>query len=218
MFSERGHGRGPGSTGRILRSRAAWVGLAAVTAILLAACGGSDSDDSQGVGGVFDAGGEPMDESEATAAAQVTRSSDAAPDFELVLFGNENHADGEVLRLSDLVGSPVILNFWFPSCPPCRAEMPDLEAAFQRHKADGVRFVGVTNMGLDTARDAKDFIAEIGVTYSLGADTDASIMRAYGVSGFPSTVFLDSEQNLVRKWTGLLNGEKLEELIQEVLN
>lgn len=189
--------------------------MAAVTAILLAACGSAGSDsatDSASQASQAAPGNAP------TSAGPVTRSADAAPDFEMVLFGNENNAEGEILRMSDLVGTPVVLNFWFPSCPPCRAEMPDLEAAFQRHKADGVRFVGVTNMGLDTAQDARDFIAEIGVTYSLGADTDASIMRAYNVSGFPSTVFLDAGQNLVRKWTGILNGEKLEELIQEVLN
>ena len=216
MFSERGYGRRLGPTRHILRSRVAWISLSAVTAILLAACGSSDSES-----GATDSAAQTTQAAPAsapTSAGPVTRSADAAPDFEMVLFGNENHAEGEVVRLSELVGNPVILNFWFPSCPPCRAEMPDLEAAFQRHKADGVRFIGVTNMGLDTAQDARDFMAEIGVTYSLGADSDASIMRAYNVSGFPSTVFLDAEQNLVRKWTGLLNEEKLEELIQEVLN
>jgi peroxiredoxin len=214
-----GHGRRVAPLQRIWHSKAGLLVLGVMAAFLLAACGGSDSDDSQGAGAGFDAGGKPTDESEeAKAPAEATRSSDAAADFELVLFGNKNHAEGEVLRLSDLVGQPVVLNFWFPSCPPCRAEMPDIEAAFQRHKSDGVRFVGVTNMGLDTAQDARDFIAEISVTYSVGPDTDASIMRAYGVSGFPATVFLDAEQNLVRKWTGILNEEKLEELIQEVLN
>ena len=146
---------------------------------------------------------------------------DSLPDdFEFTLYQGQDVLGANQLSFSELFLStrPVVLNFWAGDCPPCRAEMPDLEAAFQRHKGDGVRFLGITNMGLDTAQDARDFIAEIGVTYSVGADTDASIMRAYGVSGFPSTVFLDAEQNLVRKWTGLLNGEKLEELIQEVLN
>ena len=198
-------------TGRIPRSRVAWVALAAVTAMLLAACGGSDSDGDGGNGSQAAA-------SAPTAAKPVTRPTNPAPDFELVLFGNQDDGEGEVLRLSDLAGTPVVLNFWFPSCPPCRAEMPDLEASFKRHKDEGIRFVGITNMGLDTAQDARDFIAEIGVTYSVGPDSDSTIVRAYDVSGFPSTVFIDANQNLVRKWTGLLNEEKLEELIEEMLN
>ena len=211
-----GHGKRVVPLQQIWRSKAGLLVLGVMATFLLAACGGSDSES-----GATDSAAQTTQAAPAsapTSAGPVTRSADASPDFELVLFGNENQAEGEVLRLSDLVGQPVVLNFWFPSCPPCRAEMPDIEAVFQRHKDDGVRFVGVTNMGLDTAQDAKDFIAEIGVTYSLGADTDASIMRAYDVSGFPATVFLDAEQNLVRKWTGILNEEKLEELIQEVLN
>ena len=206
---ESSNGRqGTSMIGRIARSRPTWVALAAVTAMLLAACGGSSESASsqtaaQGAG---------------SAAKPAARPTNPAPDFELVLFGNEDHSEGEVLRLSDLGGTPVVLNFWFPSCPPCRAEMPDVEASFQRHKGDGVRFVGVTNLALDTEQDAREFIADIGVTYSLGPDTDESIMRAYDVSGFPTTVFIDAEHNVVRKWTGLLNEEKLEELIQEMLN
>ena len=75
---------------------------------------------------------------------------DAAPDFELELFGNEKNAKGEVLRLSQFKGQPVVVNFWYPSCPPCRLEMPHFEAASKEHRE--VQFVGVQLLGLDTAR------------------------------------------------------------------
>ena len=52
-------------------------------------------------------------------------SEDTAPDFELTLFGTGTREKGETLKMSDLRGQPVVLNFWFPSCPPCVAEMPD---------------------------------------------------------------------------------------------
>ena len=52
---------------------------------------------------------------------------EAAPDVSLALYGTETRADGETLRISDLEGKPIVMNFWFPSCPPCVAEMPDLE-------------------------------------------------------------------------------------------
>ena len=140
-----------------------------------------------------------------------------APDFELALFGDETRAEDELLSLSDLEGTPLVMNFWYPSCPPCRAEMPDLEASFQRYKDRGVLFVGVTSLQLDTMDDAREFIAEVGVTYPVGPDTDGAIMRAYGVNNFPSTVFVNAKQELVRTWAGLLNEEKLGELIEEML-
>ncbi len=151
--------------------------------------------------------------------ASATRAQDAAPDFELVLFENENHARDESFRLSQWEGKPVVVNFWFPSCPPCVAEMPDLEAAFQRHKADGVEFVGVQLLGLDTAEEGQEFVDEVGVTYALGADeTGDIVIKHFKVTGFPTTVFLDREHRVVRKWSGILDADKIEELVQELLD
>ena len=211
---------------RLGRSGALWVGLLAAAAFALAACGGGNGDDEASGGQtaatepsstetVFDAGAKPMDEGEVKEVA--VRSEDAAPDFELTLFETENHSAGEILKLSDLTGRPVVVNFWFPSCPPCVAEMPDLEAAFNKHKADGVEFIGVQLIGLDSAADGQEFVNEVGVTYALGADV-GSIIRDYKVTGFPSTIFLDSQHNTVRKWTGILDSAKIEELIGDLLN
>lgn len=144
--------------------------------------------------------------------------SDDAPDFSLTLYGSETRADGDTLRISDLEGKPIVMNFWFPSCPPCVAEMPDLERVYQKHKADGVEFIGVQLVGLDTVDDGKRFINDMGITYPVGADEDASIVPAYGVTSFPTTVFIDRNQGIARKWAGVLNEEKLEELVAEILN
>lgn len=142
---------------------------------------------------------------------------DLALDFEITLFENANHSAGDSLKLSDLKGKPTVLNFWFPSCPPCVAEMPDLQRAFERHGGD-VAFIGVQLVGLDTAANGQEFVDSLGVTYALGPDEDGDIVRDYLIAGFPTTVFLDKDQNVVRKWTGILNEEKLEELIGAILN
>ena len=144
--------------------------------------------------------------------------SDAAPDFSLALYGSETRAEGDTLRISDLEGQPIVMNFWFPSCPPCVAEMPDLERVYQKHKADGVEFIGVQLVGLDTVEDGKQFVSDMGITYPVGADEDGSIVQAYGITGFPTTVFIDRNQGIARKWSGVLNEEKLEELVAEILN
>ena len=144
-----------------------------------------------------------------------------APDFELALFANGDYQAGETLSLSELSGRPVVLNFWFPSCPPCVAEMPHFEEAYQRFKADGVAFIGVQLLGLDTAEDGQRFVERLGVNYALGADEQdgvfGEIVKDYGVSGFPTTVFIDRERRIRRTWTGALDSDTLDEFIRETL-
>ena len=152
------------------------------------------------------------------AAPTITPTPEPAPDFSLSLYGSDVRADGETLQMSSLEGQPVVMNFWFPSCPPCVAEMPDLESAYQNHKADGVEFIGVQLVGLDTVADGKDFIRKMGITYPVGADEDGGIVREYRITSFPTTVFIDGNQSIIRKWSGVLNEEKLEELVAEIMN
>lgn len=204
--------------------------LGLLTLFVIGACGSGDSEDESPPSATDTvppatrtqspaADGTSVPPTTGASAAPVERAPDAAPDFELVLFETPNHEKGEVLRLSDLAGHPVVLNFWFPSCPPCAAEMPDFEASFQKHKTDGVEFIGVQLLGLDTAEDGQKFTTDIGVTYALGPDTTSEITtKLYKVSGFPATFFLDREHRIVREWTGILDAGKIEELIQDLLD
>ena len=146
---------------------------------------------------------------------------DKAPDFELVLFGNDDHEAGETIKLSELAGRPVVLNFWFPSCPPCVAEMPDFETAYQEFKEDGVEFIGVQLVGLDSVEDGQKFVNKLGVNYILGpdkiGDKMGEIVMEYMISGFPTTVLIDRDGNIHRRWAGALDLEKLQELIREIM-
>ena len=187
--------------------------LLAVVAILTAACGsggGEATPPPPGESGEESA----MKTEEPTEANGEER--EAAPTFELEVFGNESYAKGEVVKLSDFEGTPVVVNFWYPSCPPCRLEMPDFETASRKHKGDVV-FIGIQLLGLDSVQDGQEFIDEFGITYAIGPDADGSIVIGYNVIGFPTTVFLDSDHNIARNWSGVLNAEKLDELIQELL-
>ena len=176
-----------------------FVGLVGVTAFVLVAC-------------TTDA---PGNSPSSNPAVSVEANEYLAPEVELVLFDNANHEAGETLKLSALKGKPVVVNFWFPSCPPCVAEMPDLQKSFERHSGD-VEFIGVQLIGLDSVADGQAFVDQLGVTYALGPD-EGIIIRDYKIRGFPTTVFVDSDQNVVREWTGILNKEKLEELVGVIL-
>ena len=94
--------------------------------------------------------------------------------------------------------------------------MPHFEAAFQTHK-DEVAFVAIQQLGLDSEEEGQKFVEEFGLTYAVGPDTSGTVIKDYKVMTFPTTVFLDSDHTVVRKWAGPLNEEKLNELIEEIL-
>lgn len=140
-----------------------------------------------------------------------------APGFEIEVLGNQNYNKGDTLSLADLEGKAVVVNFWYPSCPPCREEMPYFESAFRENRDRGVEFVGIQLLGLDSLQDGQDFIEEYGISYAIGPDRDGGIVREYKVLGFPTTVFLDSEHKVVRTWTGALSKQQLDELVQQLV-
>jgi cytochrome c biogenesis protein CcmG/thiol:disulfide interchange protein DsbE len=97
--------------------------------------------------------------------------------------------DGEPFRLSDLAGRPVVLNFWGPSCVPCRDEFPLLEAKQAQFAADGLAIVGILTD--DPPAPARDFVAEYGATWPTVEDPDKEAKTAYRVVGRPQTYFVD---------------------------
>ena len=94
-------------------------------------------------------------------------SADVAASFSFEAFGNENFEKDQPISLDTFEGQPIVLNFWYPSCPPCRLEMPHFEAAFQAHK-DEVAFVAIQQLGLDSAEEGQKFVEEFGLTYAVG--------------------------------------------------
>jgi thiol-disulfide isomerase/thioredoxin len=113
-------------------------------------------------------------------------------------------------------GKPVLINFWFPSCPPCRAEMPDLQAAYEKY-GDDVAFIGVQQLGLDSAANGQAFTRDLGLTYPNMPDVGSTVQFGYEVFSFPSTIFLDNNHNIARTWTGIIGEEQLGEQLDALL-
>ena len=122
---------------------------------------------------------------------------EVAPDFEIETFG------GETLRLSDLNGKVVVLNFWASWCPPCRWEMPFFETMWQEYRDRDVVFVGIAMS--DTLENASAFAEESGVTYPIALDTTNEIVRAYEILSLPTTFFIGKDGNIERKLTSAAN-------------
>ncbi|MEE8466322.1 MAG: TlpA disulfide reductase family protein [Dehalococcoidia bacterium] len=132
-------------------------------------------------------------------------SGQTARDFEVVQF------DGATFRLSEeTAGHAVVLNFWYPSCPPCREEMPAFEAAWQELKDGPVRFLGLyVPQGFDTEEEARDFVDELGLTFSFATDRLARIAQAYELEYFPKTYFIDMDGKVVATHISVLEPEEI---------
>jgi cytochrome c biogenesis protein CcmG/thiol:disulfide interchange protein DsbE len=99
--------------------------------------------------------------------------------------------DGEPLALADLRGRPVIVNFWGPSCVPCREEFPLFRAKLDEHAADGLAIVGI--LMFDPPAPARDFIADHDATWPTVDDPDGEIRAAYRAIARPQTYFIDRD-------------------------
>ncbi len=155
----------------------------------------------------------------AACAAPASESPEPAYDFSIALYQGQEQLDGAELQLSQLRGQPVALNFWAGLCPPCRAEMPEFQE-FQDNFAGRVTLIGVDLgqfMNLGSQEDAQNLLADLGVTYPAGYTADDQVLQNYRVLGLPTTVFVNAEGQIHRKWDGVLNLEKLTEIAEEML-
>jgi peroxiredoxin len=107
-----------------------------------------------------------------------------APDFTLPAI------DGTSVTLSGLRGRPVILNFWATWCPPCRAEMPELEAFWQLYRTDQLVLLGI-DQGEDSAVVDQFARSVVDISFPLLLDERTDVGALYGVRALPTTVFID---------------------------
>ena len=149
-----------------------------------------------------------------------TASGDLAPDLTVVMFQGQDVVGGEKVTLSGLIGGrPIVLNFWAGLCPPCRAEMPDLQE-FNEDFQDRALLLGVDLgqfTGLGNTDDAKKLLSDLAITYPAGSTSDSDVIRNYQVLGMPTTIFIDREGRIFNRWTGALNKNVLIEKTQEML-
>lgn len=112
-----------------------------------------------------------------------------APDFTLTT------ATGKTFTLSSLRGTPVVLNFWATWCPPCRAELPELQAASER-LAGQVAIIGVNQA--EPPAEVQAFAAGLGLSFPVPLDVNADASRLYTVRSLPTTFFID-RQGIIRQ-------------------
>lgn len=133
----------------------------------------------------------------------------AAPDFTLTTF------EGEQVRLSDLRGKVVVVNFWASWCGPCRVEAPDLQRIHERYQDRGVEVIGVAYT--DTEKNSLAFIDEFNMTYTNGPDLGTRISARYNIQGVPETFVVDQAGNIVKFIYAPTSEAELSAIIDQLL-
>lgn len=108
-----------------------------------------------------------------------------APDFSL------STPDGETVTLSDLRGQAVLLNLWATWCPPCRAEMPAIQALYEEYRDQGFAVLAVNTTYQDDPTAVRPFFEQNGLTFTLLLDESGSVASAYALRSLPSSFFID---------------------------
>lgn len=124
-------------------------------------------------------------------------------------------SDGSEFDVAELLGRPMVVNFWFSACPPCKREMPAIEEAHVRF-GDSVSFVGVNPV--DSEKRMVDFAADMGVTYTLLSDPDSELMVANGIAAFPTTLFVDANGVVVEQISGEVTLDMLSQAIEGLVS
>jgi len=123
--------------------------------------------------------------------------------------------DGQEVSLNDYLGSVVLINFWATWCPPCRAEIPDIEAAYRARRDEGFVVLGVS---VEQAPDhVASFVEAMGMSYPVLLDETGAVSRTYRAPGLPASVFLDREGVIQVRHVGQLTSAQLEGYLAELL-
>jgi len=132
----------------------------------------------------------------------------AAPDFTLPSLG------GKAVSLSSYKGKVVLLNFFATWCPPCRAEMPDLESSYKELKDKGLEIIAVDLQ--EDQNTVSGYVKSLGLSFTVLLDRGADVFGQYHVTGLPTSYFIDRDGVVREVSIGALNKklimQKLEKL------
>lgn len=193
----------------LVRAGLAVVLLAALAGVVLAmSAGGDDGGDPELIAtptGEATAGADETDLGALDGRDPVVGS--PAPDFAL------RNADGQVVRLSDLRGKVVFVNFWATWCRPCKEELPDIEKLYEEKREQGLEVLAVNYQ--DDPDDARAFFNDLGIDVPMLLDRSGSVYDQYLLQGLPDSFFIDREGNLAALHYGFMSEEKMRQRLEQ---
>lgn len=132
-----------------------------------------------------------------------------APNFTFI-----DLATGQQVKLSDLQGKPVFLNFWATWCPPCVGEMPHIQKAYEKYNGQ-IHFVAISLD--DEQEEAKKFLQNKGYTFPGGYGNVNELGQKYQLDAIPSSYLIDAQGNIKGKMIGAMDEQALTNFLQQAL-
>ncbi|HTZ49458.1 MAG TPA: TlpA disulfide reductase family protein, partial [Verrucomicrobiae bacterium] len=129
-----------------------------------------------------------------------------APDFAL------NDLGSHAIKLSEMKGKVVLLDFWATWCAPCREALPDLELLNRDFKDKGLVVLGVD---AEDAKDQAEFLSKFGYTFRSLVDYGDKVKNLFGVGGIPTTVLIDQKGTIQIFDTGTSTYDSLREAVRK---
>ena len=155
--------------------------------------------------------------------APAETAADARPVIPAVDFELEDQY-GNIHRLEDYRGKTIFLNFWATWCPPCKAEMPDIQKLYEKSSTEGedaviVLGVAAPNMGQEgSEEEIAVFMEEKGYTYPVLMDTEGELFNSYGIMSFPTTFMIDRDGNVFGYVSGMLSADMMDSIVRQTLD
>ena len=130
---------------------------------------------------------------------------------------------GNTHTLEDYKGKTIFLNFFATWCPPCKAEMPDIQKLYETYETEGddaliVLGVAAPNMGQETDEAGiKKFLEDNGYTYPVLMDTTGELFASYGIYSYPTTFMIDRDGNIFGYVSGMLTADMMHSIIEQTM-
>lgn len=123
--------------------------------------------------------------------------------------------DGNEIKISDFQGQTVLLNNWATWCPPCRAEMPALQAFYEDHRHQKFTIVAIESG--EPPQEVADFVEQYGLTFPVLVDRSQRTLVAFRNNGLPNSYLIDPQGQVRLAWNGAISREVLEKYVTPLI-
>ena len=158
----------------------------------------------------FDSEQRGVDLVDVTAEEGLTKG-DVAPDFTLTTL------DGKEVKLSDLKGKKVVLNFWATWCPPCKAEMPHMQNFYEDYSQDeNVEILAINLTNGDKVESVQNFVQDYGLTFPIPMDEEGKVNEIYQAITIPTSYMIDTKGRIQNKVVGPMDENMIKDFVSNL--